>query len=180
MVEPIDVGIDGVLLIPLTAHGDERGSVTEVYRREWVAGMREGVQANLSISRRGVLRGLHFHRKQADYWCVLTGIAFVGLYDLRAGSPTEGKKAEVRVEAGERRYALYIPKGVAHGYFAETEVLMEYLVDEYYTGEDEFGVAWDDPGLGIDWPSANPVLSERDRSNRSLAAVLGDAPYNER
>jgi dTDP-4-dehydrorhamnose 3,5-epimerase len=180
VAEPIDVGVDGVVLIPLTAHSDERGSFTEVYRRKWVAGMREGVQANLSLSRPGVLRGLHFHRKQADYWCVLTGTAFVGLYDLRAGSPTEGKRAEVRIEAGARRHALYIPKGVAHGYYAETDVLMEYLVDEYYTGADEFGVAWDDPDVGIGWPSTRPILSERDRSNPGLADVVRDPPRYER
>jgi dTDP-4-dehydrorhamnose 3,5-epimerase len=180
MAEAIDVGIDGVLLIPLVVHEDDRGSVTEVYRREWIAGMREGVQANLSVSKHGVLRGLHFHRKQADYWCVLTGTAFVGLYDLRVGSPTEGKKAEIRIDANAHRHSLYIPKGVAHGYYAETDVLMEYLVDQYYTGEDEFGVAWDDPVVGIEWPSPSPILSERDRSNPGLAEVVRDAPLYER
>jgi dTDP-4-dehydrorhamnose 3,5-epimerase len=176
MAEPVEVGIAGVLLFPLVAHTDDRGSVTEVYRRQWIPEGREGVQANLSMSRPKVLRGLHFHRKQSDYWCVLVGTAFIGLFDLRAGSPTEGKKAEIRVDVEDRRQAIHIPRGVAHGYFAETAVLLEYLVDEYYEGGDEFGLAWDDLAVGIEWPSREPILSDRDRSNPGLAEVLRDPP----
>jgi len=176
MPEKIDVGIAGVLLFPLAAHPDSRGSFTEVYRREWIPGGQEMVQGNLSRSHANVLRGMHFHRKQADYWCVFTGAAVVGLYDLRRGSPTEGKKAEIRMNADERRQGLYIPRGVAHGFYAETAIELQYLVDEYYTGEDEFGVAWDDAEMGIDWPSRDPILSDRDRSNPGLADVLADAP----
>jgi dTDP-4-dehydrorhamnose 3,5-epimerase len=134
------------------------------------------VQANLSLSRAGVLRGLHFHRRQADYWCVFAGRAFVGLYDLRRGSPTEGKKAEVRLDESEGRSGLYIPKGVAHGFYAETDVQLQYLVDQYFTGADEFGVTWNDPDLGIDWPGRDPILSDRDRSNGTLADALRDPP----
>ncbi len=134
------------------------------------------VQANLSESRQEVLRGLHFHRRQADYWCVLSGTAFVGLFDLRAGSPTEGKKAELRLASEEDRLGLYLPAGVAHGFYAETELVLQYLVDAPFTGEDEFGLAWDDPDVGMAWPSAEPILSERDRSNPPLAEILANAP----
>jgi dTDP-4-dehydrorhamnose 3,5-epimerase len=65
---------------------------------------------------------------------------------------------------------------VAHGFYAETEVLLLYLVDSYYSGQDEFGLAWDDPALGLAWPSTDPVVSERDRSNPSLEQVLRDPP----
>jgi dTDP-4-dehydrorhamnose 3,5-epimerase len=175
MPELIDVGIDGVRLIPLTLHPDDRGAFTETYRRSWVSEMGEMLQANLSRSRANVLRGLHFHKRQADYWLVVSGAALVGLYDLRRGSPTEGKKAEVDLVAEEYR-CLYIPKGVAHGFYTAGGVLLQYLVDRYYSGEDEFGVAWDDPDLGIAWPVADPILSDRDRSNPSLAEVLREAP----
>ena len=175
MPELIDVGIEGVRLIPLTLHPDDRGSFTETFRRSWVPGMGEMLQANLSRSRANVLRGLHFHKQQADYWMVVSGAALVGLYDLRRGSPTEGKKAEVDLVAEEYR-CLYIPKGVAHGFYTAGGVLLQYMVDRYYSGEDEFGVAWDDPDLGIAWPVADPVLSDRDRSNPSLAEVLREAP----
>jgi len=176
MSTPTELEIAGAWSIPLLAHPDERGSVTEFYRRSWMPFAREGLQGNLSLSHAGVLRGLHFHRKQADYWCVLTGIAFIGLHDARSGSPTEGRSVTLRVEANSERTAVYIPTGVAHGYFAETDLSLAYLVDEYYTGEDEFGVAWNDPDVGIPWPSATPILSDRDRSNPPLAVVRKDAP----
>ncbi len=181
MVEVADVGIDGALLLTLETHPDLRGSFTEIYRRDFIPGMREMVQGNLSFSRAGVLRGLHLHRRQFDYWCVVSGAITVGLYDLRAGSPTKGKKAEIPLTGEEPRRCLYIPPGVAHGFYAETDVVLQYLVDEYFTGDDEFGVSWDDPDVGIDWPLGDrwPILSDRDRSNPSLAEVLRDPPRYE-
>jgi dTDP-4-dehydrorhamnose 3,5-epimerase len=170
------IGIDGVLLLRLTGHPDVRGSLTELYRRSWIPRGKAFVQSNLSVSRPNVLRGVHFHRRQADYWCLLSGTAFVGLYDLRAGSPTERSAAELRIGADEHRYGLYIPPGVAHGLHAETETTLLYLVDEYFTGEDEFGIAWDDPELGISWPTSDPILSERDRANPSLREALVRPP----
>jgi dTDP-4-dehydrorhamnose 3,5-epimerase len=175
-VEPTTQGIAGVQLFALEPHADDRGSLTEVYRREWVEDGREVVQANLTVSRPGVLRGLHWHRRQADYWCVLAGVAHVALVDLREGSPTRLATFERRIDAAEARVGIAIPAGVAHGFHAETEVLLQYLVDAPYTGEDEFGLAWDDPELGLSWPSGDPILSERDRSNPALAEVLRDPP----
>ena len=175
MPDLVDVGITGAVLVPLTVHEDGRGQFAEMFRRSWLPGMREVVQANLSLSRPNVLRGLHFHRKQADYRTILSGAAFIALYDLRRGSPTEGKKAEVDVRAEEHR-CLLIPKGVAHGFYTATGALLQYLLDEYHTGEDEFGVAWDDPDIGIAWPVSDPILSHRDRSNPPLAEILSQAP----
>ncbi len=174
MAEIERTAIEGVQVATLERHPDDRGFVAELFRRSWIPGMREALQLNLSRSRANVLRGLHFHRKQADYWAVLEGEAFVGLYDLRAGSPTEGVGESVTLRADDLR-CLYIPRGVAHGFFTPTGVLMQYVVDEYYDGGDEFGVAWDDAAVGIGWPSAEPILSERDRSNPRLAD-LGDRP----
>lgn len=171
-----DQGISGVQLVALEPHADERGSLTEVWRREWASAGRDAVQANLSWSRRGVLRGLHWHRRQRDYWCVLSGVAHVALVDLRDGSPTRLATFERRIDANDRRFGLAIPNGVAHGFFAETDVLLLYLVDAYYSGEDELGLAWDDPHVALTWPEADPVLSERDRSNPSLEQVLLDPP----
>jgi dTDP-4-dehydrorhamnose 3,5-epimerase len=179
MPESVDVGIEGVSLLPLTPHPDTRGSFTEYYRREWIPQMREMVQGNLSLSKANVLRGLHFHREQADFWCFASGVSTTGLYDLRVGSPTEGKKAEIRVDASDRRYGLYIPKGVAHGFHAQTDVVLIYFVDQYFTGADEYGVAWNDPDLGIAWPATDPILSDRDQANQSLSEALKDAPVYE-
>jgi dTDP-4-dehydrorhamnose 3,5-epimerase len=149
--------------------------VAEFFRRSWIDGMREALQGNLSRSGPNVLRGLHFHRRQADYWTVVEGTAFIGLFDPRSGSPTEGVGVGFELMA-EDFATLYIPKGVAHGYYTPDGLLLQYLVDEYYTGGDEFGIAWDDPDLGIAWPASDPVLSDRDRANPPLAEVLREAP----
>jgi dTDP-4-dehydrorhamnose 3,5-epimerase len=171
-----EVGLEGVVLVRLEPHADARGSLTETYRAEWLLGARPMVQANLSISAPNVLRGLHFHRGQADYWCVLAGVAFVALVDLRMGSPTESRSAQIRIDAGQERLGLYIPPGVAHGFYAETEVHLQYLVDATFTGEDEFGLAWDDPHADIAWPGPDPILSERDRTNPSFDEARERAP----
>jgi dTDP-4-dehydrorhamnose 3,5-epimerase len=134
------------------------------------------VQSNLSVSRAGVLRGMHFHRRQADYWCVIEGSAFVALYDLRDGSPTQGRAWSHMFNAGRGLRGLYVPPGVAHGFCAVTGIRMQYLVDRAFTGDDEFGFAWDDPDAGIPWPVADPIVSERDASNLSLAEVMDDPP----
>jgi len=133
-------------------------------------------QSNLSRSRAGVLRGLHFHRRQADYWCVLEGTAFVALVDLRAGSPTERSSWWQTFSASEGLRGLYVPPGVAHGFYAVTDIVLQYLVDEPFSGDDEFGFAWNDPGAAIPWPGSDPVISARDASNPPMADVADDAP----
>jgi len=170
------VGIEGVRVIPLTPHIDDRGSLTEVFRASWFPAGFEVEQANLSLSAPKVLRGLHVHRVQADLWYLVSGRAFVGLFDVRAGSATHRRKAELALDAATERVGMFIPPGVAHGFYAETEVALQYLVDRVFDGTDEFGVAWDDPEVGIAWPERSPVLSERDRSNPSLQRFLADAP----
>ncbi|HXF35850.1 MAG TPA: dTDP-4-dehydrorhamnose 3,5-epimerase family protein [Actinomycetota bacterium] len=176
-LQPSEVGIQGVLLFRPPPHEDARGSLTEVFRRAWVPGAADIVQVNLSRSRRRVLRGLHFHRTQSDYWVVLDGPAFVGLYDLREGSPTRGRKAELTLDPDrEGPQGLYLPPGVAHGFYAIAEVRLLYLVDAYFTGRDEFGLAWDDPGVGLAWPTRRPLLSDRDRANPPLEEALSLAP----
>ncbi len=129
------------------------------------------VQSNISRSKPGVLRGVHYHLQQADYWVALDGRAFVGLIDLREGSPTLGRAAALTLDAAEPS-GVYIPPGVGHGFLAETDFVLQYMVDRYFDGADEFGVAWDDPELGIDWPTSAPTLSDRDRTNPPLAEVL--------
>lgn len=99
----------------------------------------------------------------------------MALVDLRSGSPTEGGVMTLRLTGGEPR-GVFIPPGVAHGFFAETDLVLEYLTDRYFDGSDEHGVAWDDPGLGIRWPTTRPIMSERDQSNPSLEDVRRDPP----
>ena len=162
--------IEGVRIVPFRSFGDDRGYFFESYRRTWIPEAREMVQGNCSFSKKGVLRGLHFHRKQADFWAVPSGLVRAALYDLRTASPTQGV-ADVLELGGKEPFGLYIPKGVAHGFYAIEDSFMTYLVDEYYDNSDELGIRWDDPALGLDWGAKNPILSKRDRENPLLAAI---------
>jgi dTDP-4-dehydrorhamnose 3,5-epimerase len=165
--------IAGVHLVAFQAFADPRGYFFETYRRSWIPGVRDMVQVNCSFSKAGVLRGLHYHLKQADFWTVSSGHVRAVLYDLRATSPTRG--ASLTIELGsDHPVGLYIPKGVAHGFLALEDSFMTYLVDEYYDNSDELGVRWDDPALGVDWGALDPVVSERDRQNPRLAEIPAD------
>lgn len=165
--------IDGVKVIDLEIRADVRGSFVEFFRQSWLPTDHGALQGNVSRSTSGVLRGMHFHRSQWDYWFVVSGTALVALADLRSGSPTERVTMTMRLAADEPR-GLFIPPGVAHGFFAESDTVLGYLLDRYFDGSDEFGFMWNDPSLGIDWPTTDPILSDRDRANPSLAEALQD------
>ena len=108
--------------------------------------------------------GLHFHLHQADYWYALRGQVRVVLHDLRVGSRTDGATEVIDLD-GDVDQGVYIPPGVAHGFSSLTDVLLTYLVDNYYDDSDEHGLAWDDPAVGADWGVTDPILSKRDQSN---------------
>jgi len=167
--QPSDL-IDGAYLVTFRSFSDPRGYFFESFRRSWIPGVRDMVQGNCSFSKAGVLRGLHYHLKQADFWTVPSGHVRAVLYDLRTTSPTRG--ASLTVEMGrEHPVGLYIPKGVAHGFLALEDSFMTYLVDEYYDNSDELGILWNDPALGVDWGAVDPVLSKRDQDNPLIAAI---------
>lgn len=147
----------------LSVHRDERGSFVETYRKEWVPGGREMIQANRGDRQAGAVVGLHFHRKQADWWYVVSGTARVVLHDLRVGSPTDGVTWCFDLSAGVPQ-GVYIPPGVGHGFASLTDVTLTYLVDGYYDPADELGVIWDDPDVAADWGIADPILSVRDQA----------------
>jgi dTDP-4-dehydrorhamnose 3,5-epimerase len=164
--------IAGVYKVPFRAFTDGRGYFYETFRRSWIPGTREMVQGNCSFSKAGVLRGLHYHFKQADFWGVPNGRVRAALYDLRVSSPTRGAAEVLELgQHGEGRCGLYIPAGIAHGFYTLEDSFMTYLVDEYYDNSDELGVRWDDPALGIDWGVRAPIVSERDTKNPSLAEI---------
>jgi dTDP-4-dehydrorhamnose 3,5-epimerase len=168
--------IGGVYIVPLKAFGDSRGWFFESYRHTWVSGVRQMVQGNVSFSKKGVLRGMHYHLKQADFWLVPSGHVRAALYDMRPGSPTRG--ASEMLDLGDtNRVGLYIPKGVAHGFCAMADSFMTYLVDEYYDNSDERGVRWNDPALGLAWGITDPIVSDRDQQNKLLADIApGELP----
>lgn len=158
--------IPDVLLVDLRPFADDRGRFTETFRKEWFPQRAWlNLQSNRSDSRAGVLRGLHYHFNQVDYWYVLSGRIRVGLADLRRSSATFGDTATIDMDAADSR-GLFIPVGVAHGFLALTDVTLIYIVDNYYDGGDEHGLAWDDTDVVVPWnPAGAPVLSGRDAAN---------------
>ncbi|MBI2169895.1 MAG: dTDP-4-dehydrorhamnose 3,5-epimerase family protein [Actinobacteria bacterium] len=157
--------VRGVYVVTPDVHGDERGVFIETWRREWVPGSRDMVQANRADRQAGCLVGFHYHLKQADYWYVPFGTAFVALADLREGSPTGGSVLTLEMGPEHGHQGVYIPPGVAHGFYSVSDMTITYLVDGYYNPDDELGVAWDDPDLAVVWPGSDPILSGRDQAN---------------
>ena len=178
--------LPGVRYGAVARHGDARGSFRELWRssedsplsveRTGAQGARF-VQANLSASASGVLRGLHCHRRQLDRWVVAGGQAFVALVDLRPAIAGLGPVAVETRQLVEDEF-VEIPVGVAHGFLAVGPLQLIYLVTNEFDGSDELGFAWDDPAAGVRWPPVSdtpdgrPILSERDRSNPPLAELL--------
>ncbi len=167
--------IDGVQIAHLQTYADERGQFNEVFRRTWFPQVSwDKLQSNLSRSKAGVLRGLHYHFHQVDYWFVPQGHIRAGLADLRPSSPTF-KAAHLLEIHADRPTGLFIPVGVAHGFYAVTDCSLLYFVNNYYTGADEYGVAWDDPAFNLDWGyTLAPFISERDRTNPRLKNISPD------
>lgn len=164
------VEIQGVVLEELAVHPDDRGSFCEVFRSSWFPRCNYGeeIQLNLSRTAAGSLRGLHFHRKQYDWWIPVHGKVQAVLADLRTGSPTFGKTMCFHLSSGDSTCVL-IPPGVAHGFLALSDVSLIYAVDRFYDGTDEQGVAWNDEELSVPWENGSPVLSDRDTKNPTLA-----------
>jgi dTDP-4-dehydrorhamnose 3,5-epimerase len=163
--------VHGVKFAHLSPRSDERGRFLETFRKQWFPERSwEIFQSNRSDSRAGVLRGLHYHFHQVDYWYVPSGMIRVGLADLRASSPTY--RAVQCIEIGDdNQVGIFIPIGVAHGFYAITDATLTYLVDNYYDGADELGVAWNDPQLAVPWRVRAPILSARDMANPLLGEI---------
>ncbi len=151
--------IDGIQVIPLRRFEDERGWFMEVRRESWLP--KRTAQTNLSFSRRGVIRGLHYHeRGQDDLFVCLEGTARVVVLDRESGET-------FCVDIGDANpVAIYIPGHLAHGFEALTDLVFCYQVTAEYdpSDPDEHGVPWDDPRIKHLWSTSSPTLSERDAS----------------
>jgi dTDP-4-dehydrorhamnose 3,5-epimerase len=136
------------------------------------------LQANLSTSAAGVLRGLHYHRRQLDYWVVVAGRALVALVDVRPLLEGTADRPLVETQELSADEWVVIPAGVAHGFLAVEPLELLYLVTNEFDGSDELGFAWDDPAVGVPWPvvkgtpDGRPILSDRDQSNPPLADLV--------
>jgi dTDP-4-dehydrorhamnose 3,5-epimerase len=175
----VEGALPGVWTRHQTGHPDDRGSFTELWRASWLDGLPGAEdermrQANLSLSMPRVLRGMHVHEHQADLWVVVDGHAFIAMVDIRpalaaGGGPQDVGVATLEAEPGDM---VYLPAGVAHGFYAATGLTLVYLVTNEYDGSDEHGFMWSDPQVGIVWPDPAPIVSERDEGAPPLADLI--------
>ena len=181
--------LPGVRYGAIARHGDSRGAFRELWRASSFTALSADetgspagseprfVQVNQSSSAAGVLRGLHYHRRQLDYWVVGAGRAVVALVDVRPVVEGTGLAVVETRELAAEDWVV-IPAGVAHGFLAFEPLELVYLVTNEFDGRDELGFAWDDPAVGVPWPrvgatpDGRPILSDRDRSNPSLADLV--------
>lgn len=178
-----ETSIKGVVIVDVKSYGDERGYFMETYKKsDFVAGgiTCNFVQDNQSSSTKGVLRGLHFQKEhpQAKLVRVVSGKVFDVAVDLRSGSPTYGKWEGVELSAENHRQ-FFVPRGFAHGFLVLSDTAeFCYKCDDVYHPNDEGGLMWNDPDIGIAWPAlegdaafdpSRVVLSEKDRIHPPLA-----------
>ena len=169
--------LDGVVIVEPAVHGDGRGFFVETYHQDRysAAGLPATfVQDNHSSSRKGTLRGLHGQRNYAQGKLVRTieGEIFDVAVDIRKGSKTFGRWVSAILTAESFRQ-LYVPPGFLHGFCVISEqAQVEYKCTDFYHPEDEIGVVWNDPQIGIEWPVPAPVVSDKDRTLPTLAELL--------
>jgi len=165
--------IPDLLLIEPDVFGDARGFFFESWSRKKYAeaGLpRTFVQDNVSLSRQGILRGLHVQnpKSQGKLVQVLLGEVFDVAVDIRNGSPTFGQWSGALLSAENKRQ-LWIPPGFAHGFLVVSETAMfHYKCTDYYSPADEFTLLWNDPDVGIQWPEGTPILSAKDEQGLRL------------
>jgi dTDP-4-dehydrorhamnose 3,5-epimerase len=174
--------LDGVVLIEPDVHGDKRGFLVETFRRgAWAElGIEvEFVQHNQSRSAKDTLRGLHFQTEpgQAKLVRCPRGAIFDVAVDLRRDSPTFGQW-EGHVLDDEKHHQLFIPAGFGHGFAVLSDIAdASYLLSSTYDSATEGGIAWDDPDVGVEWPVAEPLLSERDQNAPRLSEIADTLPF---
>ncbi|KKO55025.1 dTDP-4-dehydrorhamnose 3,5-epimerase [Paenibacillus sp. DMB20] len=172
----IQTGIDGLIVVEPKIYGDHRGYFMETYHHEEY---RKGgisvnfVQDNQSLSKKGVLRGLHFQtlRPQGKLVRVLEGEVFDVAVDIRQGSATYKQWYGIKL-SGENRKQLYIPEGFAHGFLVLSEqAVFSYKCTDFYDPANESGLLWNDPEIGIEWPLNevdNVLLSPKDEKWKGI------------
>jgi dTDP-4-dehydrorhamnose 3,5-epimerase len=175
----ISTTLPGVVIIEPKVFGDARGFFLETWNRPRYesAGIPGNfIQDNLSSSRKGVLRGLHYQKPfaQGKLLSVVEGEIFDVAVDIRHGSPDFGRWVGVMLSGSNRRQ-LYVPAGFAHGFCVVSDrALVTYKCTEVYHPEADHGVRWDDPTIGIDWPIADPAVSEKDGRAPLLSSIAAD------
>jgi dTDP-4-dehydrorhamnose 3,5-epimerase len=182
-VKALDTRLDGPILVEPVIHGDERGFFHESYRRNVYADLgipEEFVQDNHSRSKRGIVRGLHFQvgRGAAKLVRCARGAILDVVVDLRKGSPTFGEWESFELN-DENLHQLYCPIGFAHGFCVLSELAdVMYKQAPYYDESIERGIKYDDPDVGVEWPSDIELIpSERDANAPLLREVQDELPF---
>ncbi len=176
--------IEGLLIIEMDVFVDERGFFIESFQekryQEVLGNNMHFVQDNLSQSKEGVLRGLHYQAPPFDMGklvSVLSGRVLDVAVDIRFGSPTFGQHVAVELSA-ENHKQLWIPSGFAHGFVTlDDDTLFAYKCTNVYSKEHDRGVRWNDPVLGIAWGVENPIVSEKDQKHPILANIPQEFYY---
>ena len=174
----VDEPMDGVKVLAPKVFEDSRGFFMESYHRRALAALgidHEFVQDNHSRSARGVLRGLHYQlgHPQAKLVRVTRGRVFDVVVDVRRGSPSFGDWTGSELSE-KNKLCLFAEAGFAHGYLVLSDIAdFQYKCSDFFSAEDERGLPWDDPTIGIKWPldGVDPILSDRDRVWRPLDQV---------
>lgn len=173
----IPASIKDVLIIEPKVFHDNRGSFMEIYHRNRYVDFgieRIFVQDNLSYSKQGTLRGLHYqiNNPQAKLIQVITGEIFDVAVDIRPDSETFGNWTGALL-SGKNARQLFIPEGFAHGFCVLSESAhFLYKCSDFYSTKDERGIIWSDPDIGIDWPVSDPIVSDKDRQLPFLADLI--------
>ena len=171
--------ISGIIVIEPTTYTDERGIFFETYHIERYAAAGIGTsfpQDNRSVSKKNVLRGLHYQVKhpQGHLVTLTRGTIFDVGVDLRRGSPTFGHVFTITLTAEHPRQVFH-PPGIAHGFCVLSDVAeIWYKCTERYFADDEGGLLWSDPDLAIDWPLKSPIVSSRDAAYPRLKDIAAD------
>jgi dTDP-4-dehydrorhamnose 3,5-epimerase len=178
-MEAIATRLEGPLLVRTAVHGDERGFFQETYRRGTFAELGiddDFVQDNHSRSRQGVVRGMHFQPGQAKLVRCARGAILDVLVDIRPGSPTFGQWEAFEL-SDTNSLQIYCPDGFAHGFCVLTETAdVVYKVTTYYDSGTESGFRYDDPDVGVEWPTDVELApSERDATAPQLADLRLDS-----
>ena len=172
-----------VVIVEPDVFADQRGFFMETYNEKRYNDhgiLSAFVQDNISLSSKGTLRGLHFQitKPQAKLVSAITGAIFDVAVDIRTGSPTFGEWVGAILDENNKQQLL-VPEGFAHGFCVISETAhVLYKCSNLYDRNDEGGILWSDPDIGINWPIDPPVLSDRDKNNRFLKDISAEQLYS--
>lgn len=163
-----ETGFDGLVEFTPTIYNDDRGWFFEFYKESTLKQFgidRKFPQENMSFSKKGVIRGLHFQREpyaQAKLATVISGSVLDVVVDLRKDSKTFGKVYLCELDSN-RKNMLLVPEGFAHGFAALEDTIFFYKCSNVFNKASESGILWNDPQLNIKWPVSNPIVSDKDK-----------------